>query len=322
MKNRLSLFCSMKVGLALLAVFGIYAAAGSVLQPETYMHTPLFAILGLLVTANMLLCTLRQMLQLGRLLLRGPKQGPFWPVLRKAAVTFLHLGILIVVIGVLMSGGREMSRFGMYVGDTADLAEVSQGGSGTLAFTDFALELDDSGRIVQYRADVRLDGREATLRVNQPMRAGRGRLLFGEYLDSVTVEIRENGEEHVEKIGNGDGIPFRNGTCHVRLLRYVPDYEESDWMTSSVHRGDNPRLVFVMSTDTEPETLYVAKFGDTIPLGDGGRFRFTEAEPYVVFAYTRDPGSVPVAAGSGLVLLCLGLWMICREKSGKKDGKG
>ena len=317
MKKWLGFFSSMKVGLALLAVFGMYAAAGSALQPETYMHTPLFAFLGLLVTANMLVCTGRQFY----LLAKAVHKGAPGPPPRRAALAFLHLGILVVLIGVLMSGGREMVRFGRYVGDTVELSDVSRRAAGTLSFRDLSLELDESGRILQYRAELRCDGKDAVLQVNQPLRLGRGRLLFGEYLDSVTVRIRENGEESEAKIGSGDSIPFRSDAYRAVLLRYVPDYSEDDWMSSAVHRGETPRLVFQMGVGEEPMALYVAEFGDTIPLGEDCRFRFTETEPFVVFAYSYDPGSVPVAAGAVLMLISLGVWMLLREQSGKKNRK-
>ena len=268
----------------------------------------------------MLVCTGRQFYQLGRAALKGTGSGTSGLTLRRASLAFLHLGILVVLIGVLMSGGREMVRFGMYVGDTIELADVSsRGAAGTITFRDFSLELDEDGRILQYRADIRFDGKDAALRVNQPMRAGRGRLLFGEYIDSVTVHIRENGEETEAKIGNGDSIPFRNDAYRAVLLRYVPDYAEDDWMTSTVHWGETPRLVFRMGMGTEPLSLYVAEFGDRIPLGDDCRFCFTETEPFVVFAYTYDPGSVPVAIGAALLLASLGAWMPLRRQSAKKN---
>ena len=321
MKNWLNFFSSMKLGLALLAVFGIYAAAGSVLKPETYMHTPLFAFLGTLVTANMLVCTGRQLLQLGRGIRHNAKGGSTGPILRKASVTFLHLGILLVLVGVLISGRKEMARFGMYVGDSVNLQDVSRHGPNeTLSFTDFDLELDDAGRIVQYRAQVCLEGKNTLLQINRPLRAGRGRLLFGEYIDSVTVQIWEKGEAAEAKIGGGDSIPFRDRTYRAVLLRYVPDYTESDWMFSTVHRGENPRLVFNMSDGEEEMSLYVAKFGDMIPLGDDCRFRFTETEPYVVFAYAYDPGSIPVTVGAVLTLMSLGIWMLLKERNAKQTG--
>lgn len=306
---------SMKAGLLLLALSTVFLVIGTILFPNSYTDNHLFRALFIILLLNMLCCCVQQLLAILSSLLHLRRCSLY-------AVTLLliHAGIVISLIGgAIGSVYGFKAKFALFEGDQADLSPLSRNMlRDTLRLDAFLLDLnEEDGSLSQYTADFSLlsAGQTSSISINHPARIGGFKLYISESIDCIDIEtISLSGLTSEAILGKGEILELSGSDIRIRIERYVPDYQPDTWRSSKSMRKANETVVYTALTPQGAETLTAAPIGKWIRATPENYVRFVRQRPYVVFMLKYDPGLVPAAIGSVLLMIGVCLLQTNRRK--------
>ncbi|AQS58949.1 cytochrome c biogenesis protein ResB [Desulforamulus ferrireducens] len=321
---------SMKTGLVLLLLLGAVAALGSLVpqgeQAEFYQihygellgnfllllsfdrlySSWWFILLGVIFAANILICSLQRM--------KGIQD------IKSAGSVLLHVSILVIFIGSLLSGLVGKSEY-IEIGtaDTADLSSIGFPGY-QLTVTDFKIDYYETLEPKQYISSLVLTNAQGNrvveeISVNHPMKAEGLTIYQNSYgwLAKGRVAGGE-GDKSFELI-NGDELELDHGITLKTI--FIPDFDPiSGTLHSRTPLPNNPHLACALLRGEQLLDVQVIPEGETSQVGSVA-VTFEDYRYYTGLEIKRDPG-VKVVYG-GFVLMLLGL--ACRYLAPQKGRK-
>lgn len=312
----IELLSSMHTGLFLLALLAAASAAGSLVpQGEAESFYKLhygkmlggfivflsldrlygawwFIALGSVFSASILACSLRRIKKLSGM--------------RGLGSLFIHLGILVVFAGSVISGVSGQSRYAeIGVGDTADLSLYGFPGA-ELTIRDFRVEYHQNLDPSQYVSAVTLRTGGGEMRqeisVNRPLKYDGLKIFQKSYGWMAGGKVTAGGEEIPFSLPGGGEIVVEGGKPQRMKFIFIPDFDgASGTLQSKSPLPNNPRLACALIQGNEPLDIQVIPRGETKDVG-GYRVEFSDYRYYSGLEIKRDPALPVVFTGFSLVV--------------------
>lgn len=306
LKNILRVASSMKTGLTLLAILGIFSALGSSLLPDLFYRLRLFEILIILILINLGLCTGNRILKTKKLLLS--RSGHILEQMRQWGLLILHCGIILILVGGIINASAGRSEtVSIAEGQKAVIADDQAGAKISLLLNTFEIERYENGVPSQYYSKVVLLKQgtaqtEAVISVNHPLRYEGVKVYQQSYGNQVDAVVTANGQSREHKAYEGDILEVPGSSYRVKVFRYVPDFDPGHGMESKSMNPNNPRIIYAVYREDVLAGVGAAAFGEEIPLDETSKVVFKGLLPYSVFKVKEDPG-LPYAATGGILFM-------------------
>ncbi|WXJ95346.1 Cytochrome c biogenesis protein CcsB [Neomoorella carbonis] len=320
---------SMKLGLLLLLLLGVLASLGSFLpqgQPAGFYRAYYgdvpgrlivllsldhlyrswwFIALGALLAVNILTCSLRRI-----------KKAPS---LRSWGSVILHLSILVILAGAVISGVMARHAYvEIGAGDSLDLAARGFPGY-ALRVKEFKIEYYENFQPKQYISSVSLktaDGQEIEreIQVNRPLKFKGLKIYQTSYGWLARGQAVINGKAVPFDLPSGRGLDIDPGK-NVRLVFFfIPDFDEQGGrLHSRSPLPNNPRLVAMLFQDQQVKAREVLAEKETKAVG-GYPVTFSGYRYYTGLEIKKDPGVGILYAGFVILLVGLVIRYLVPEK--------
>ncbi len=324
-KTIFKLSSSMKLGLTLLAILGIFSALGSSLLPDLFFRLRLFQILIILIVINLGLCTGNRILKTKKVLLS--RSGNILGQVRQWGLLILHFGIILILLGGIINASAGHSEtVSIGEGQTAAVAENEAGQTISLLLQEFKIERYENDVPSQFYSKVILlkDGAseiQEVISVNHPLEYQGLKIYQQSYGNRVEAVVQAKERSKAHTVYEGDMLEIPGSDWRVKVFKYVPDFDPGHGMESKSMKPNNPRIIYSVYRRDVLAGVGAAAFGEEIQIDDTSTIIFKGLQPYSVFKVKDDPG-LPYAAAGG-ILFMVGVTLaevnIFRRKQGEEQ---
>jgi len=314
---------SMKVGITLLCLSALLAAAGSVFYPDAFFQTVLFKLIFLLLFSNMVLCSFNQISKFVKLRSNGRRSK--WFCLKRISLVTLHAGIVLIMVGGATNAYCSQStQVTVTEGNTVDLSTIIPSQRALqLRLNQFEISFYANGSPSQYysRVSITDDSRYAdnyTISVNHPLNYAGIKIYqesFG-YMVNVKVDSGTGGVPG-KLLAEGQTINIPGTDRSIKAYKYIPDFVPDYGMNTRSLKPNNPKVVYSVYEKEALLGIGLASFGEKIEISKGVYVNFNGVTPFAVLRIKRDPGILIVATG-GLMLIvgvCLSMLYPLQKKN-------
>ncbi len=297
---------SMKTGLVLLALLGIFSALGTSILPDIFYRLLLFNLLMIMLFINLVLCTINRLIQLRRQVFI--KQHNLMNQIRQWGLLALHIGLILILVGgIINTCVGQSGTVQIAEGERAVIAENEAGEKISLFLEDFEIERYENDMPSQYYSKVQLYKSESLelqsiISVNNPLQYQGIKVYqqsYGNMVD-VTIQGEEKAENHTAVEGEVLDIP--GGNWRVKVFKYVPDFDPAYGMESRSMQANNPRVIYSVYKGDVLLGVGAAPFGEEIKIDDTSWVQFNGLGTYSIFKVKEDPG-LPYAGAGGIIFM-------------------
>lgn len=303
---------AMNTGLFLLFLLGLSSALGSAFLPEQFYRSWVFILLLAMLSLNLSLCTINQLLKFSRILAGKPKPG--LGLLRKAGLLILHAGMVFILLGgFLQIFCGQQTQISLAPQESIDISKVMQVNHPfTLSLNDFQMRYNQDGSVSQYYAYATVmekdQSREFCIRVNHPLQYKGVKAYQMSFGNLIKVKInRPSGEPKEGLYQEGAFLDVDQSPYRLKIYRYLPSFDPALGMNSRTLRPDNPRIVFSVYKNGHLKGVGAARFHEQVKLDQNHTVVFQGVMPYTVLKLKSDPG-LPSAWAGGM-LTSMGFFM-------------
>ncbi|WP_258359901.1 cytochrome c biogenesis protein ResB [Moorella sulfitireducens (nom. illeg.)] len=325
----LNLLSSMKLGLLLLLLLGIMASLGSFFpqgQPPGFYRVYYGELPGRLIVFLSLdhvyrswwFLTLAALFALNTLTC-SLKRIKKTPDLRSRGSVILHLSILVILAGAVISGVMARHTY-VEIGTGKSLDLTAMGFPGySLRVKEFKVEYYENLQPKQYISSVSLktaDGQEIEreIQVNRPLKYKGLKIYQASYGWLARGEAVINGKEVPFELASGRELDTDPDKNERLAFFFIPDFDEQgDTLHSRSPLPNNPRLVAVLFQDKQVMAREVLAEGETRGVG-GYPVTFSGYLYYTGLEIKKDPGVGILYAGFVILLLGLVMRYLAPEK--------
>lgn len=323
-KKLYHLMASMNCGLFLLLLLGLSAALGSAFLPALFFKTRLFIGLLILLSLNLSLCTLNQLIKLGRILSLRPKLRP--GLVRRIGLVMLHAGMVMIIAGAILYAycgqGTQISLCRHESVDVSRVMSVKE--PFTMYLDEFKIMFNKDGSNAQYYSYITVlkNGKpqqKSCISVNQPLHWGgikAYQMSFG-YRVKVQASSAAGGQDE-RLYKEGEFLHIKESPYRLKIYRYLPDYDPALGMTSRTMQPNDPHIIFSVYKNDQLKGVGAVRLGESVKLDDKNHVVFSGVEPYTVLKLKSDPGMPLVLTGGLVLMLGLALSWIGTNWPGKR----
>ena len=318
-KKLFELLTSMRASIVLLITLGIIASFGTIIpqgysndvileQYGSYLgqlilvlglddlyHAWWFIALGMLLFAQVLICTFRRMKKVRSV--------------RQLGSIVIHLSFMIVLCGAFASfltGTHEVINAS--IGETVNLSEKDLA-STSVTVNDFSIDYYDQGIASQYYCDLTYKDKNGNttnkdISVNHPFSKGGIKIYQQSFGWESEVTLSLDGKNDKQVIRDGDSIDLGDGK--TLQVFFLPDYDEqSQTLESKSNKPNNPVLVAgILSSDGSVSDMVLLHPNETQAMLNG-TITFDRYALYTVLNVKHDR-SVGIIF-TGFIVATLGL---------------
>ncbi|KUO61333.1 MAG: hypothetical protein APF84_11920 [Gracilibacter sp. BRH_c7a] len=308
---------SMKTGLIILGIIGLFSAIGSGLSPENFFQSTAFKLSLILLLLNMTLCTFNQLYTYANT--RTKKDRMRTNLWRRIGILTLHVGMVLILIGGTINAfGGQSLPVSIVQGEVLDISEViNTANPFQVKLNEFKIEFNDDGSPSQYYSDVSIiDGDNVTeqysINVNNPLIYEGIKAYqhsFG-YLVNVTGES-SSGWEAQKTLAEGDLFDIQGSEKTVKFYKYIPNFDPNYGLETKSLRPDNPRVVYSLYDKGKLLKVAAVTFGERIEIDSENFMTFVDLKPFTVLTIKKDPGLLMASLGGLMLMLgtCLALFL-------------
>jgi len=313
---------SMKFGLLLLVLIGVYCAIGSLFFEAIFFKTIVFQLLLFILLLNMVLCVISQLRSLSRKWQKKQQLGNE-KILRAVWLLLIHAGILIILVGGTVDIYKGQTRtIVLQKGEEINISNVLNTSSDfALKLDSFEIEFNPDGSPAQYYSYLTIlnekeKAEQYEISVNSPLNYEGIKIYqqsFGYLIDGTA--FLGSREEHRKLLREGEFLDIPETSLRIKIYKYIPDYDPNLGLNSKSLRPDNPVVVYSLYDSENLIEIGVAPLAEKIEIDpdNGAAFRFNSAEPFSVLKIKHSPGLLLVAAGA--LMLMAGVVMVLVQGS-------